>query len=171
MGLREEVMEVLRAGDTTRVEQVAVSDRRAIRHLVGRLWDQDCEVRRAACIGVGAAAAAHPDVGLDVIRRLMWALNDESATNGVYGIAALGEIGARDPELIEPFVGPLASFSWDDGLRVEILKALVRIARVTPRIVAPHLVQVEPHVDPHDYAEIELAAHLRSLVKDEHDEI
>jgi hypothetical protein len=171
MGLREEVVEVLRAGDTTRVEHVAVTDRRAMRHLLGRLWDQDSGVRHAACIGVGAAAAAHPDVGLDVVRRLMWALNDESATNGVYGIAALGEIGARDPALIGPFVGPLASYSWDDGLRLEILKALVRIAAVAPRIVAPHLPQLEPHIDPEDHAETELAAHLRTLGKEEHDEV
>lgn len=162
-------MEALRAGDTTRIENIAVTDRRAMRHLLGRLWDQDSGVRRAACIGVGAAAAAHPDVGLDVIRRLMWALNDESATNGVYGIAALGEIGARDPELIEVFLGPLASCSWDDGLRPEILKALARIASVAPRVVAPHLAQLEAHLDQENRAEIELAAELRSLVKEQHD--
>jgi hypothetical protein len=170
MGLREEVMEVLRAGDTARVEQLAATDRRATRHLLGRLWDEDGEVRRLACVGVGAAAAAHPDLGIDIVRRLLWALNDESATNGVYGVAALGEIGAQDPELIGPFVGPLASYSWDAGLRPEILKALARIAAVAPAVVAPHLELLKPHIDPENDEETELAAHLWSLVKEQHDE-
>jgi hypothetical protein len=163
-------MEVLRADDTTRIELIAASDRRAMRHLLGRLWDSDGGLRRAASIGVGAAAAAHPDLGLDIVRRLMWALNDESGMNGIFGIAALGEIGARDPELIEPFVGPLASYSWDDGLRLEILKALVRIASTAPRIVAPHLHRLERHLEPENQEEIELAAELRSLVKEDHDQ-
>jgi hypothetical protein len=170
VGLKEEVMEVLRADDTTRIEHIAATDRRAMRHLLGRLWDQEGDVGRTASIGVRAAAAAHPDLGLDIVRRLMWALNDESGMNGVFGIAALGEIGARDPELIEPFVAPLASHSWDDGLRPEILKALVRIASTAPRIVAPHLALLEPHIEPGNHEEIELAAELRSLVKEDHDQ-
>lgn len=163
-------MELLRAGDTTRIEHIAVADRRAMRHLLGRLWDQDSGVRRTASVGVAAAAAAHPEIGLDIIRRLMWALNDESGMNGLSGIPALGEIGARDPELIEPFVGPLASYSWDDGLRQEILRALARIASVAPHIVAPHLAQLEPYIDPESCAETELAALLWGLVKEDHDQ-
>lgn len=161
---------MLRAGDTSRIEHIAETDRRAMRFLVGRLWDPDGDLRRAASIGVGAGAAAHPDLGLDIVRRLIWALNDESGMNGAFGIAALGEIGARDPELVGPFVGPIASYSWDDGLRPEILKALVRIAAVAPRVVAPHVVLVEPYIDPENHEEVELAAELRSLVKEEHDQ-
>lgn len=169
MGLKEEVRELLRNGDVSNLERLATSDRRVMRHLLGRLWDPDEDVRRCAAEGVGAAAGAHPDLGIDVIRRLIWALNDESATNGVYAVAALGEIGARDPELMKEFVGPLASYVWDDGLREEILKALLRIATVAPSLVAPYLELVEPHIDDQQPYERELAAELWSLAKGDHD--
>jgi hypothetical protein len=170
MGLREEVRELLRTGNVSRLERLAASDRRVMRHLLGRLWDPDEEVRRSAAEGVGAAAGAHRDLGIDVIRRLIWALNDESATNGVYAVAALGEIGARDPELMEQFVGPLASYVWDDGLREEILKALIRIASVAPTLIAPYLELLEPHIDDQQPKERELATTLWSLIKGEHDQ-
>ncbi len=99
-----------------------------MRFLLGRLWDPDETIRGRAAAGIGASAAVNRDLGRDVVRRLVWALNDESATNGVYGLAAIGEIGVRDPELIEPFVGPVACYAWDDGLGPEIIRALGRIA-------------------------------------------
>jgi hypothetical protein len=168
MGLREIVMQLIRSADVTRLERLGASEPRAMRHLLGRLWDPDEEVRRLAAAGVGAAAAAHPDLGRDVIRRLLWALNDESATHGVYGIAALGEIGARAPELMEPFVGPLVSYAWDDGLRLEILRALITIASVVPHLVAPHLDDVKRNIDPDERSELELAAQLWSLTEESH---
>jgi len=170
MGLKEEVRELLRTGDASRLERRTASDRRVMRHLLGRLWDPDEGVRRCAAEGVRVAASAHRDLGLDVIRRLIWALNDESATNGVYAVAALGEIGARDPDLMKEFVGPLASYVWDEGLREEILRALLRIASVAPKLVAPHLDLLEPHIDDQQPQERELATALWSLIKGDHDQ-
>jgi hypothetical protein len=132
MGLKERVMELMRCTDGDGLEQLACAEPRAARHLLGRLWDVDEATRALAARGLGASAEAHPEIGVDLIRRLMWALNDESATNGVYGVAALGEIGRRSPGLFAPFVGPLASYLWDDGLRPEILKALDRIVERHP---------------------------------------
>jgi hypothetical protein len=136
MSLKGKVMELLRAGDAAGLERLARSQRRTVRHLLGRLWDPDETLRRRAAVGLGAAAAAHPDLGYEVIRRLVWALNDESATNGVYGLAAIAEIGYRDPQLMAPFVAPVASYLWDEGLRLEILKALCRISEAAPEQIA-----------------------------------
>ena len=135
MGLKERVMELLRAGDEQTLGALAADDPRAVRFLLGRLWDSDETLRRRSARAIGVAAASHRDIGADLLRRLMWALNDESATNGLYGIAALAEIGFNDPELVDPFVAPLASLSWDDGLRLEIIRALTRIAEARPETV------------------------------------
>jgi hypothetical protein len=170
MGLRSEIVQLMRTGDVTGLERLAAADRRVMRHLIGRLWDPDESIRESAARGVGAAAVAHRDLGLDVLRRLLWALNDESATNGAYAVAAIGEIGSRDPELVEPFVGPLASYAWDDGLRGEILKALARIAEGSPRLVAPHLERLGRHIDDDNQGETELAATLWSLTKENHEQ-
>jgi hypothetical protein len=136
MSLKGVVMELLRAGDSAGLEQLATSERRAMRYLLGRLWDPDEKIRRRAAVAIGVGASAFPDLGRDVVRRLLWDLNDESATNGVYGLAALGEIGYRDPRLMAPFIAPVASYAWDDGLRPEILRVLCRMAESAPEQVA-----------------------------------
>ena len=158
-------MELLQSPDTTRLEKFAAAEPRAMRFLLGRLWDPDETMRERAAVGIGASAAVNRDLGVDVIRRLVWALNDESATNGVFGLAAIGEIGARDPDLIEPFVGPVACYAWDDGLRLEIIRALSRIADTAPRLVAPFLDEIEQRVDRRDATEVALVAELSEKVE------
>jgi hypothetical protein len=136
MGLREAVMRALRSGDDATVRDLATTDRRAMRHFFGRLWDPDASVRRRAAVGVGWAAVAHPDQGRTVLRKVLWALNDESATNGVYAIPALPAIAQRAPELARPFVHPMASYAWDEGLRPAIEEALGAMESVLPDEVA-----------------------------------
>jgi hypothetical protein len=131
-------MEAIRAAGSVDLERLARDEPRAVRHLLGRLWDPDEPVRRRAGQGVGAAAAAHPDVGVDVARRMTWAFNDESATKGVCGLTALGEIGFRPPGVIAACVDPIASPAWDKGLRAGIVKALRRIGEPAPEPVEPH---------------------------------
>jgi hypothetical protein len=155
MGLKERVMELLQSADLRSLERLVVDEPRAARYLIGRLWDADEVVRRRAAHGLGAAAAGHPELGRELLRRLVWALNDESATNGVYGLAAIGEIGARAPDLVAPFVGPVASFMGDEGLRLEILTALARIADTAPRLVLPVLDDVAARVDSRRADELE----------------
>jgi hypothetical protein len=135
MRLKERVMELLRQGDTEGLEEMVGENPAAIRFLQGRLWDSDPEIRCRAAVALGAAAASHPDLGRELLRRALWALNDESAMNGKYVLPAIGEIGRHAPELAEPFVGPMTSYLWDEGLRPGILRALCRIADVAPGLI------------------------------------
>jgi len=79
--------------------------------------------------------ATHPDLGRELLRRALWALNDESAMNGKYMLPAIGEIGRQAPDVVEPFVGPMTGFLWDEGLRPGILLALCRIAGEAPELI------------------------------------
>jgi HEAT repeat protein len=135
MRLKERVMELLRQGDSEGLERMVGDNPAAVRFLQGRLWDNDSEIRRRAAIALGAAAAAHPDLGRELLRRALWSLNDESAMNGKYMLPAIGEIGHRSPELVEPFVGPMTAYLWDEGLRSGILNALCRIAEAAPELI------------------------------------
>ncbi len=117
MRLKEIVMEMLQRSDRQGLEELVVEQPRAIRYLQGRLWDSEERVRRNAAEALGAAAAARPELGREILRRALWALNDESAMNGAYMLPVIGEIGFRDPDLVAPFVGPMTSYLWDDGLR------------------------------------------------------
>jgi HEAT repeat protein len=147
MGLKGRVMQLLQVGDEQELSALVSREPRATRFLLGRLWDSDRALRQRAARALGMVAAAHPEIGLDLLRRLMWALNDESATNGLYGIPAVGEIGFNDAELVAPFIAPLASLSWDDGLRREIISALTRIAEAAPEAVRRVCPLVAEHVD------------------------
>ena len=147
MGLKGRVMELLRAGDQQALGALATDQPQATRYLLGRLWDPDESIRLHAARAIGVAAVSHREIGVDLLRRLMWGLNDESATNGRYGIPAVAEIGFNVPDLAAPFIAPLASVSWDDGLRLEIICALTRIAAVAPELVRPVCEQVAEHVD------------------------
>ena len=151
-------MELLRQGDAEGLEEMVVTTPTAVRYLQGRLWDANPEIRSLAASALGAAAAAHPELGRELLRRALWALNDESATNGEPMLPAVGEIGRRSPELIAPFVGPLTSYLWDDGLRPGILDALWRMAEVAPELVdevRDCLIEFENTNDPGQRALIE----------------
>jgi hypothetical protein len=148
MSLRKEVRALLQQGREDAAAELTVADPRALSPLMGRLWDPDVEIRQRAARVVGQAAAARPDLGVEIIRRLMWALNDESATNGVYGIPALGEIGRRAPETLAPFVPSLVSMMHDSGLRLELLNALTATAESAPDLVAKHLERLGSSIDP-----------------------
>ncbi len=128
-------MELLRQGDSEGLERMVVDTPAAIRFLQGRLWDADRKIRSEAATALGAAAAAHPDLGRELLRQALWALNDESATNGAPMLPAIGEIGRRAPDLAAPFVGPMTAYLWDDGLRPGILEALCRMNETAPELV------------------------------------
>jgi hypothetical protein len=135
MRLKDEVMELLRQGDSEGLERMVGETPAAVRFLQGRLWDADPEIRSEAAVALGAAAVAHPGLGRELLRQALWALNDESATNGAYVLPAIGEIGRRAPDLAAPFVGPMAGYLWDDGLRQGILEALCRMNETAPELI------------------------------------
>ena len=164
MALKEEVMELLRQGRDEALAELAASNRKALRPLMGRLWDPDPEIRRRAASAVGCAAVTHEELGIDIVRRLLWALNDEAATNGVFGIPALGEIGRRSPAMLAPHVPALVSMARDAGLRTELLRALLAVADTDPRQVAPHLEALTRLVEPAGPEDAELLRRLHEAV-------
>jgi HEAT repeat protein len=145
--MKDEVNMLLREGREDELAERVAGDARALRPLVGRLWDPDAQIRARAARAIGVGASAHRELGRDLARRFVWALNDESATNGVYVIPALGEMGRRDPELMRPFVGPMVGVAWDDGLRLEVIRALRAIGATAPELAAEHLDDLLAHVD------------------------
>jgi len=106
----------------------------AVRHLLGRLWDVDATIRKRAAEGVGIAAAQHPELGLELLRRFDWALNDESATNGGAALPAMAAIAVRCPELAEPFLGRIVGALDDPGMRDAASRALERIGTERPEL-------------------------------------
>lgn len=136
MRLKGAVMELLNRRDIDGLEHMVVEQPRAVQPLLGRLWDPDPTTSGLAARAIGAAGAAHPELGTELLRRVMWALNDESATNGAPMLQLVGEIGRRAPELVAPFIGPVTAYLWDESLRGDILAALCAVAEVAPELVS-----------------------------------
>ncbi len=159
MRLKKMVTEMLHRGDSAGLEQLVLEQPSAIRYLQGRLWDAEQRVRESAAEALGSAAATRPELGREILRRALWALNDESAMNGAPMLPVIGEIGFRSPEVVAPFVGPMTSYLWDDGLRPGILRALCRIAESAPQLVAEvreQLLQIEHTEDAGEQACLDL---------------
>ncbi len=131
-------MELLRTGDSRGLEALIAERPVAVRHVLGRLWDSDPGVRERAADVVAHAAAHHQELGLEMMRRFAWALNDESASNGVNVIPAMAAIAIRAPETAKPFVGQLVGALQDPGLSHEAKRALDAIRRRRPELVEPY---------------------------------
>lgn len=129
-------MEFLVHGDAEALAAVVREQPGTLRHLMGRLWDPDPALRRRALDALGELAAAHPDRGREALRRMMWALTDEAATNGVFGIPLLAAVARHAPEVAAPFVGPVASLLWDAGLRPTIAETLAEVREAAPALIA-----------------------------------
>ncbi len=147
MGLKDDVRARLVSANEPALVAAVAGDVRVGRLLVARLWDVDRHVAERASRGLGEYAARWPEATREIVRRLLWALNDESGTNGAPALAALGEIGRRAPDLIAPYVPALVETVDDAGLRLDLLQALTAIAATAPGLVAPHLPALERAVD------------------------
>jgi len=67
--------------------------------------------------------------------------------------------------MLAPFVPALVSLVRDDGLRLELLSALLRVAEVAPHLVAVHLDELEPFIDATHGEQREIFGRLRAAVK------
>ncbi len=163
MGVKDDMADLLQSGDDVSVADIVRTQPQAVRHLLPRLWDADDGVRAAAARALGETAVRHPDLAREVVRRVMWGLNDESATNGSSALIGLGEIGRRAPDLIAPYVPALVSMIEDDAVRVELLRALAAVASVAPALVAPHIEALARTVD-HTHPDEHIAFHTLAAI-------
>ncbi len=122
---REELVVLLLQEGPGRVADRALASPRVLRLLVGRLWEEEPAVREAAAVALGEVACRDPGRGRELVRRFLWALNDESATSGGPVLPALREIGRRNPGLLVPHAGALERLARiDTALAPEIERTL-----------------------------------------------
>jgi hypothetical protein len=97
------------------------------------------EIRKTAVRGVALAARYHPELVQNVVRRLVWAMNDESATNALTAPEVLLAIAGERPELLLPVVPDLTRLAGDPGLQDGLAKTLKTVARRCPGKVGASL--------------------------------
>ncbi len=120
--------------------------RKAATLLLGLIADGDVVVKFQAVSALGLVvrelAASDLETGREVLRRLVWSLNEESGAVPWGAPEAMGEIMANDRRLAEEYLNLLISYIWIDGnyLEFEPLQAGVawgvgRVAQAFPKLV------------------------------------
>lgn len=130
-------MELLRQNRPGVAAELAAGARGGVRVLTARLWDRDEQVRLAAAEAIAHLSAHSPAKLQEVMRRFVWALNDESGTNGGATLIAMQAVARHAPEVLAPFLGALVAILDDDGLRPEIVSVLENVERTAPDLLAP----------------------------------
>lgn len=135
MNTRERLEEAALGGRPEELADAVSSDKKALRHLVALSYRPEPEIRAASARGIALAGRRHPKLVQEVVRRLIWAMNDESGTNAVTAPEVLRAIAEESPELLLPFVPALLSLTADPGLREPLVEVVQTVARRDPRAV------------------------------------
>jgi hypothetical protein len=133
--LREAVLR----GDLVEVERLVAADRRMVRALLSLTYQADAAMRDTAADGLAIAARHHPDLVTEALRRLVWAMNDESGTNAVNAPAVIRRIAESEPHLLVGMVPDLLRLTADPGLRDELVAAVRKVAELLPAQAAQAL--------------------------------
>jgi len=132
MNLKTQVLELVAAGETDALDELVAAEPSAIRFLVGCSYRVDALEREVACRAIGRAGRHHPLVVQQVVRRLVWAMNDESGTNALTAPEVVKAVADETPELLLPLVPDLTRLAADDGLHARLAEILKILAAKYP---------------------------------------
>jgi hypothetical protein len=127
--LRERVMAAIQRGRIDELESLLREEKPALRCLVSLSYHPDPTVRTMAARGIGLASRHHPTRVAETLRRLIWAMNEESGTNATAAPDVFRAVAEERPELLLPLLGDLMRLSADPTLH----DALVEISRTVAK--------------------------------------
>lgn len=130
--LRKLVKQFVDSHNEAELERLIKDDSRSIRHLIGLSYQLDPAIQRVVSNGVRIATKHHPSQMSDVIKRLLWAMDELSGTNAQSAPGLLQAIARQEPELLLPFVADLVRLSKDEALHDGIADALCIVVHKCP---------------------------------------
>ena len=125
---------LLAAGDLAGLEQRArqVGGQRVAREVMQLLFDRDEAMRWRAVAGIGRVAAVMAKTGQEpvreLLRRVMWWMNDESGALLWNGPEVMAEILVQVPSLVEEYAHIVPRFTEEEPFERGAYWALSRIA-------------------------------------------
>lgn len=149
--LRERLTVLLQEADFRGVVQLASREGGVVRLLLQYLYDPGDLLHWRALEGLGHVAAVHPDQVKKVIGRLLWLLNEDSASVGWGAAAALGEIGRHNLAVIQDIIPMFCGYLEEEFSRAPMLWGVGRLAETHPEAlteVAPYVLPCLEDADP-----------------------
>ncbi len=151
--LREQIVQCLEAGEFPALEELAGRDERVAAILMQFFYDPGDLLQWRALEGLGYVAGSHPEQVRKIINRLLYLLNEDSASTGWGAAAALGEIGRGQISLIKEIIPMFIGFLEEDFSREPMLWGVGRLAEVHAElldevvpIIVPFLTSPVPQV-------------------------
>jgi len=132
VNLRAKVQATIRGQDTTAIDAFVAGDARVLRHLISMTYDEDADLRTSAARAIALAARHHPQQVSEWVRRLVWAMNDESGTNGQTAPEVIQAIAMEQPCLLLPMLPDLVRLAADKELRPLLISAVRLVTRQCP---------------------------------------
>ncbi len=134
--LRDRVNTLLQEGDFAGLAALAGREGMVVRLLLQHLYNPGELLHWRALEGLGHVAAAHPRQIHKVIGRLLWLLNEDSASIGWGAAAALGEIGRHNLAVVQDILPMFCGFLEEAFSRAPMLWGVGRLAEVHPGALA-----------------------------------
>jgi hypothetical protein len=142
--MKKFILHALEMNDLDDVVRLAQKDRKTLSLLIRMAYDKETLVGWRAIKAVGRIAKVlvkteHEFLRI-AIRKLLWSLSDESGGIGWAAPELLGEIVSADPEGfadIIPLIAEVYNIE-EKTFRPGVMYALVRIAEVSPELVADY---------------------------------
>ncbi|MCK9374957.1 MAG: HEAT repeat domain-containing protein [Syntrophobacterales bacterium] len=151
--LREQIVQLLEAGEFPGLEKLAGRDERVAAILMQFFYDPGDLLQWRALEGLGYVAGSQPVQVRKIINRLLYLLNEDSASTGWGAAAALGEIGRGQISLIKEIIPMFIGFLEQDFSREPMLWGVGRLAAVHAElldevvpIIVPFLTSPVPQV-------------------------
>lgn len=132
---RAQLRQLLENGDLTGVVNLSAQTGGVITLLLQLQFDPASLLHWRAIEAVGKIAQKRPKAVAQIIPRLLWSLNEDSASFGWGAAAMLGEIGRNNYALVAEIREMLLQFLEDDFTREGILWGLGRLSQTHPEIV------------------------------------
>ena len=134
---KSKVKELLRERDYDNLQKWAKNMRNPQRTLLSLAYDTDELIRWRAIEAIGKVAQIQAESDIekvrDLIRRLLWLMNDESGGLGWHSPEIIGEILVNVPFLIDEFGELLLAYLKEEPFERGCHLAVYRVASVNPK--------------------------------------
>jgi HEAT repeat protein len=132
---RQQLAKLLLNEDFPAVAELAASTAGVVTTLMQMLFDPDSLLHWRATEAIGYLAKIQPRKIKEIIPRLLWSLNEDSASFGWGAAAALGEIGRNNYEIVQDITLMLFNYLEEEFTREGMLWGLGRLGQAHPQVV------------------------------------
>jgi len=133
--LRKQIVALLQAGDFSGLVELADRNPGVAAILMQFLYEPGPLLYWHALEGLGHVAGAHPEQVHKLIHRLLYLLNEDSASTGWGAAAALGEIGRHQISLVKEIIPMFVGYLEEPFSQEDMLWGVGRLAEVHPELL------------------------------------